>query len=132
MLTREQANLIQAEWLTGTDMRQSAIVQFEAMIRAALILTRVQIAMANAGKLHWDFADGLADAITAADDTEKVSDGQYAAGYLEEFRAMWASYTVWLATPITATGDGAPVTLDKKPLDIIMSTPTIGLVGGGE
>lgn len=128
MLSRELANQIQSDWLTGTDMRLSSILQFEAMIRAALALTRVQVAMANAGKVHWDFADGMAAAITAADDTAPVADGQYAAGYLEEFRAMWASYTVWLATPITATVGGQQVTLTKKPLDIIMSTPTAGVV----
>lgn len=41
---------------------------------------------------------------------------------------MWASYTAWLATPITATVNGQVVTLDKRPLDLIMSTPVLATV----
>jgi len=127
MLTRELANQIQAEWLQATDMNLSSIRQFEGMIRAALALTQVQVAIASAGKIKWDFAQGMAAAVAAADDEAPVGDGQYAALYHKEFRAMWASFTIWLNTPITATVDGAPVTLTKKPLDIIMSTPTAGV-----
>lgn len=127
MLTRELANQIQSEWLQATDMRLSSIRQFEAMMRAALALTQVQVAMASAGKIKWDFANGMAAAIAATADDEPVGDGQYAAEWHREFRAMWASYTVWLNTAISATVDGEPVTLTKKPLDIIMSTPTLGV-----
>jgi len=52
-----------------------------------------------------------------------VGDGQDDAAYLREVQAMWASYTTWLATPITATVNGQSVTLEKRPLDLIMSTP---------
>lgn len=127
MLTRELASQIQNEWLQSTNMSLSSIRQFEAMMRAALALTQVQVSMASAGKIRWDYADGMADAIAAAGDAEIVGDGQYAAGWHEEFRAMWASYTVWLNSPISATVDGQSVTLTKKPLDIIMSTPTRGV-----
>lgn len=41
---------------------------------------------------------------------------------------MWASYTAWLATPITATVNGQAVTLEKRPLDLIMSTPVLATV----
>ena len=126
MLTRELANQIQAEWLQATDMNLSSIRQFEGMIRAALALTQVQVAMANAGKIKWDYAAGMAAAVAAAEDEAPVGDGQYAAEFHRKFRAMWASYTVWLNTPISATVDGSPVTLTEKPLDIIMSTPQVG------
>lgn len=132
MLTRELANQIQNEWLQSTDMNISSIRQFEAMMRAALALTQVQVAMASAGQVRWNFAQGMAAAIAAAEDEETVSDGQYAAEWHREFRAMWASFTMWLNTPISATVDGSPVTLTKKPLDIIMSTPTAGVAPAPE
>ena len=129
MLTRELAQQIQSDWASATDMSASSIRQFEDMIDAAIALTRVQIAMANAGKVHWDYASGLATDVAAADDTATVGDGQYAAGYIEKIRAMWASYTVWLATPISTTVGGQAVTLDERPLDLIMSKPTAGIPG---
>lgn len=127
MLTKELANQIMGEWSQSTNMNISAIRQFEAMMRAALALTQVQVAMASAGKVRWDYTGGLAADIAAAADDERVGDGQYAAEWHRNFRAMWASYTVWLNTPVSATVDGSPVTLTQKPLDIIMSVPTAGV-----
>ncbi len=61
MLTREIANTVQAEQQQATtEMTASAIRQFEALIRAALIITKVQVQIASEGKARWDFAGGLA------------------------------------------------------------------------
>lgn len=121
MLTREVAGVVQSEWQQANDMQASAIRQFEAMIRAALLMTKTQVQMASAGKGHWDYSGVAASVLTTL--SGAVGDGQYDAAYLREVQAMWASYTAWLATPITATVNGQSVTLEKRPLDLIMSTP---------
>ena len=124
MLTREIANAVQADQQQAADMNASAIRQFEALIRAALIVTKVQVQIASEGKTRWDFAGGLASAILPTP-AGAVGDGQYDAAYLRAVQAMWASYTVWLATPIVVTVNGQQVDLGKRPLDLIMSTPTL-------
>lgn len=124
MLTRELANTIQAEWQAANNMQASPIRQFEAQIRAALLITKTQVSMASAGKAQWDFADGMATAILTTP-SGAVGDGQYDAAYLRAIQAMWASYTTWLATPITVVVNGEQVSLGKRPLDLIMSTPTL-------
>ena len=45
MLTREISNQIASDWQQANDMRASAIRQFEAMIRAALLLTKSQLGL---------------------------------------------------------------------------------------
>lgn len=127
MLTREVANQIASDWQQANDMGASAIRQFEAMIRAALLMTKTQVQMASAGKSQWDFAAGMAQAILTAP-SGAVGDGQYDASYLRAIQAMWASYTVWLATPITVTVNGETVNLGKRPLDLIMSTPILATI----
>lgn len=122
MLTREIAGQIASEWQQGNDMNTSAIRQFEAQIRAALLLTKTQVQMSSAGKGHWDYS-GIAAGILSTADGAAVGDGQYDAAYLRKIQMMWASYTVWLATPITATVNGQQVALDECPLDLIMSAP---------
>lgn len=129
MLTREIANQIAADWQQANDMNAPAIRQFEAMIRAALLLTKTQVNMAGAGKSHWDFS-GIAAAVLTAEAGTAVEGGSYDAAYLREVQAMWASYSAWLATPITATVNGQAVTLEKRPLDLIMSSPVVAPVGG--
>lgn len=124
MLTREIGNQIAADWQQSNDMNASAIRQFEAMIRAALLLTKTQVQMASAGKGHWDYS-GVALSVLTAPGGHAVGDGSYDAAYLRAIQAMWASYTTWLATPITATVNGQTVTLDKRPLDLIISTPIL-------
>lgn len=123
MLTREIANQIASDWQQANDMNASAIRQFEAMIRAALLMTKTQAQLAQAGKAHWDYSGVAASVLTTP--TGAVSDGSYDAAYLREVQTMWASYTTWLATPISATVNGQVVTLDKRPLDLIMSTPVL-------
>lgn len=124
MLTREIANQITAEWQAANDMGATPIRQFEAMIRAALLTTKTQVQMASAGKAQWDFASGMAQAILTTP-SGAVGDGQYDASYLRAIQAMWASYTVWLATPIKVVVNGQEVTLEKRPLDLIISSPTL-------
>jgi hypothetical protein len=124
MITRDLANQIASEWQVANDMHASSIRQFEAMVRAALLVTRVQVQMAGAGKSHWDYS-GVAEKVLTAPDGQGAGDGQYDAGYLRVVQAMWASYTVWLATPIEVTVNGQPVKLDKRPIDIIMRAPQL-------
>lgn len=124
MLTREIANAIQSEWQAANDMNASAIRQFEAMLRCALLLTKVQVQLASAGKGQWDFAAGMAVAILSTP-SGAVGDGLYDAAYLRKVQAMWGSYTTWLATPISTTVNGQAVTLTERPLDMILSTPAL-------
>lgn len=123
MLTREIANDIQGQWQQGNDMQSSAIRQFEAQIRGALLLTKAQVQMAGAGKNHWDFA-GVA-ALVMATPSGAVGDGQYDASFLREVQGMWASYMAWLMTPIVVTVEGQSVTLTKRPIDLIMGAPVL-------
>lgn len=123
MLTREISGQIASDWQQANDMQASAIRQFEAMIRAALLMTKTQVQMASAGKGQWDYSGVAAAVLTTP--SGAVGNGQYDAVYLREVQAMWAAYTTWLATPITATVNGQSVTLDKRPLDLIMSTPVM-------
>lgn len=123
MLTREISNIIQAEWQQANDINTSPIRQFEAMLRAALLITKTQVQIAQAGKAQWDYAGGMAADILSTV-SGAVDDGSYDAAYLREIQAMWASYTDWLATPIKVVVNGQEVTLPLKPLDLIMSTPT--------
>ena len=125
MLTREIASTIQSEWQQANDMQASAIRQLEAMIRSALLMTKAQVQMAGAGKGHWDYSGIAKDVLTTP--SGAVGDGQYDAAYLREVQAMWASYTTWLATPITATVNGQAVQMEKRPLDLIMSAPVIAV-----
>lgn len=126
MLTREIANQIATDWQQANDMTASAIRQFEAMLRAALLITKTQAQIASAGKAAWDYS-GIA-ALILTTPSGAVGDGQYDAAYLREIQTMWASYTTWLATPITTTVNGQQVTLDKRPLDLIMSSPVVATV----
>ena len=123
MLTREISGQIASDWQQANDMQASAIRQFEAMIRAALLMTKTQVQMASAGKGQWDYSGVAAAVLTTP--SGAVGNGQYDAVYLREVQAMWAAYTTWLATPITATVNGQSVTLDKRPLDLIMSAPVM-------
>jgi hypothetical protein len=124
MLTRELANQVSGEWQQANDMNASAIRQFEAMLRAALIVTKTQVQLANAGKGHWDYS-GVAAKVLAAPGGAPVGDGQYDADYIRMVQAMWASYMTWLASPVKATVNGKDVTLPYRPLDIIMSAPQV-------
>lgn len=124
MLTPEIANEIRSQWQEANRMDSSPIRQFEAQIRAALLITKTQVGIAGAGKSQWDFADGMAQAIMATP-SGAVGDGQYDASYLRLIQGMWASYMEWLYTPITVTVNGQTVNLGKRPLDLIMSTPTL-------
>lgn len=54
-----------------------------------------------------------------------VGDGAYDARYLRAIQAMWGSYMAWLIAPITITVDGQAVTLEQRPLDLIMSAPVM-------
>lgn len=126
MLTREISNQIASDWQQSNDMQASAIRQLEAMVRAALLMTKTQVQMASAGKGHWDYS-GVA-AVVLSTPSGAVGDGQYDAAYIREVQAMWASYTTWLATPITATVNGQAITLEKRPLDLIMSTPILATI----
>lgn len=123
MLTREISGQIASDWQQANDMQASAIRQFEAIIRAALLMTKTQVQMASAGKGQWDYSGVAAAVLTTPSGV--VGDGQYDAVYLREVQTMWAAYTTWLATPITATVNGQSVTLDKRPLDLIMSAPVM-------
>lgn len=124
MLTREVANTFQAEWQMSNDMGSSSIRQFEAMIRCAILLTKTQVQLASAGKGHWDFS-GIAERVLSTPAGQNVGDGAYDAAYLRAIQAMWASYTIWLATPIKVVVNGQEVTLPQRPLDLIMSTPVL-------
>lgn len=123
MLTREIANQVASDW--PNDMNTSAIRQFEAMLRAALLITKTQVNMATAGKSHWDYSGIAATVLTTP--SGAVGDGQYDAAYLREIQTMWASYTDWLITPIAATVNGQAIQLEKRPLDLIMSAPVIAI-----
>lgn len=121
MITRGIANEIESSWQQANDMNASAIRQFEAMLRAALLLTKTQVQLAVAGKGHWDYS-GIASQILGTE-SGAVADGQYDATYLRLVQAMWASYQTWLAAPISVVVNGQSVTLAQCPLDIIMGAP---------
>lgn len=123
MITRPIANELEAQWAEANNMNLSAIRQFEAAIRAALLLTKSQVQLAQAGKAMWDYS-GIAQPILTTP-SGAVGDGIYDAAYHREIQGMWGSYMKWLASPITVVVNGQTVTLDKCPLDLIMSTPVL-------
>lgn len=123
MLTREIANEVASQWQQANDMQASGIRQFEAMLRAALLITKTQVSIAGAGKNQWDYS-GIAAAVMATQ-TGAVGDGAYDAAYLREVQAMWGGYMIWLTTPITIVVEGQTVTLEKRPIDLIMSSPVV-------
>jgi hypothetical protein len=126
MLTREIANEVASQWQHANDMQASGIRQFEAMLRAALLITKTQVSIAGAGKNQWDYS-GIAAAVMATQ-TGAVGDGAYDAAYIREIQAMWGSYMAWLTTPITIVVQGQTVTLEKRPIDLIMSSPVVAQV----
>ncbi len=124
MLTKENANRIIADWEAGNDTNRSSIQRFESKIRASIALTEVLINMAGNGKTHWDYS-GLAAAVAATADGDAVGDGTFDAAYIRKFRAMWSTFNVWLGTPIETVLDSVPVEYDERPIDMIISAPTV-------
>lgn len=124
MLTKENANRIIADWEAGNDTNRSSIQRFESKIRASIALTEVLINMAGNGKTHWDYS-GLAAAVAATADGDAVGDGTFDAAYIRKFRAMWSTFSVWLGTPIETVLDSVPVEYDERPIDMIISAPTV-------
>ena len=124
MLTKENANRIIADWEAGNDTNRSSIQRFESKIRASIALTEVLINMAGNGKTHWDYS-GLSAAVAATADGDAVGDGAFDAEYIRKFRAMWSTFNVWLGTPIATTLDSVPVEYDERPIDMIISAPTV-------
>jgi hypothetical protein len=116
------ASTIAGEWQQANDMQSSAIRQLEAMIRAALLLTKTQVQIASAAKGHWDYS-GIAEKVLTTPSGQINGDGQYDSEYLRAVQAMWASYTIWLATPIKVVVNGQEMDLGRRPLDLILSTP---------
>lgn len=124
MLTKELANRIIIDWEAGNDTTRSSIQRFESKIRASIALTEVLINMANNGATHWNYS-GLAAQVAATANGEAVGDGQLDAEFIRKYRAMWSTFNAWLATPIATTLDGQPVSYTERPIDMIISAPTV-------
>lgn len=120
MLTKEMAAQIQSYWNQSQDPTVSAVQQFEAMLRAGLLLARATVNIVDAAQNHWDNA-----AILAATDGEAAGNGQYDVEYIKEIQMMYLSYKAWLTTDVEATFMGNPVTVDKTPRELIMQAPVV-------
>lgn len=124
MITREIANQIQAEWNRSQDPTVSAVQQFEAMLRAGLLLARATVNIVDAAQNHWDNS-GAGAAILAATNGTAAGDGAYDVEYIKEIQFMYLSYKEWLTTDVAATYLGNPVTVDKTPRELIMQAPEV-------
>lgn len=125
MLTRELAGQIQSDQQLSNDMGLSSMLQFEAMLRAAMLITRVQVNLASAGRSLWDNT-GVGDLVLNTPDGQCVGDGKYDAAHIRDVQMMWQSYTMWLTTPITVEIEGQVIQLEKTPLKLILSAPAVG------
>lgn len=124
MLTKEMAAQIQSYWNQSQDPNTSTVQQFEAMLRAGLLLARATINIVDAAQNHWDNS-GSGAAILAATDGEAAGNGQYDVEYIKEIQMMYLSYKAWLTTDVEATFMGNPVAVDKTPRELIMQAPAV-------
>ena len=74
MLTRNTAEQIQRYWEQSQDPAVSAVQQFEAMMRAGLLLARATINIVDAAQNHWDNS-GAGAAVLAATNGEAAGNG---------------------------------------------------------
>lgn len=124
MLTRQMAEQIQRYWEQSQDPTVSAVQQFEAMLRAGLLLARATVNIVDAAQNHWDNS-GAGAAILAADNGTAAGDGSYDVEYIKEVQFMYLSYKNWLTTNVEATYLGNPVSVDKTPRQLIMQAPEV-------
>ena len=125
MLTRQMAEQIQSYWNQSQDPTVSAVQQFEAMMRAGLLLARATVNIVDAAQNHWDNS-GAGAAILAATNGETAGDGAYDVEYIKEIQFMYLSYKEWLIADVEATYLGNPVSVDKTPRELIMQAPVAG------
>lgn len=122
MLTRQMSEQIQRYWEQSQDPTVSPVLQFEAMLRAGLLLARATVNIVDAAQNHWDNS-GAGAAILAATNGETAGDGQYDVEYIKEIQFMYLSYKEWLIADVKATYLGNPITVDKTPRKLIMQAP---------
>lgn len=124
MLTKEMATQIQGYWNQSQDPNISAVQQFEAMLRAGLLLARATNNIVDAAQNHWDNS-GAGAAILAATNGEAAGDGQYDVEYIKAIQMMYLSYKAWLTTDVEATFMETPITLTETPRQLIMRAPVV-------
>lgn len=122
MLTKEMAAQIQNYWNQSQNPNTSAVQQFEAMLRAGLLLARATVNIVDAAQNHWDNS-GSGAAILSASNGEAAGDGAYDVEYIKEIQMMYLSYKAWLIEDVQATFMGNPVTVSKTPRELIMQAP---------
>ena len=124
MLTRNTAEQIQRYWEQSQDPAVSAVLQFEAMMRAGLLLARAMINLVDAAQNHWDNS-GAGAAVLAATNGEAAGNGTYDVEYIKQIQFMYLSYKEWLIADVESTYLGNPVGVDKSPRELIMQAPVV-------